>query len=58
MKSLQLVQRLNARRLKEATNTYLEALQTAPLQASEARTKNILTRLASDPCTWARPPPA
>ncbi len=49
MKSLQLVQRLNARRLKEATDTYLETLQTAPLQASEARTKSILAHLASDP---------
>ena len=37
MKSLQLVQRLNARRLKEATDTYLEALQAAPVQASEAQ---------------------
>src|SRR6266851_3050929 len=49
MKSLQLVQRLNARRLKGATDTYLQTLQTAPLQASEARTKSILARLASDP---------
>src|SRR6266852_5083866 len=49
MKSLQLVQRLNARRLKEATDTYLQTLQTAPVQASEARTKSILARLASDP---------
>ena len=47
MKSLQLVQRLNARRLKGATDTYLQTLQTAPLQASEARTKSILAGLAA-----------
>src|SRR5882724_6593352 len=47
MKSLQLVQYLNARRLKDATDTYLGKLQSAPLQASEARTQSILAGLAA-----------
>ena len=49
MKSLQLVQRLNARRLKDATDTYLQTLQAAPFEASEARTKSILTGLLESP---------
>jgi hypothetical protein len=49
MKSLQLVQRLNARRLKEATDTYLHTLQTAPFQATEAHTKGLLARLLAAP---------
>ena len=49
MKSLQLVQRLNARRLKEATDTYLHTLQTAPFQATEAHTKGLLARLLEAP---------
>src|SRR5437867_9660127 len=49
MKSLQLVQRLNARRLKEATDTYLQTLQAAPFQASEARTQSILAGLLEAP---------
>jgi len=61
MKSLQLVQRLNARRLKDATDTYLQTLQAAPFEASEARTKSILTTFSRVPvptCTWARHQPA
>src|SRR3989442_15798102 len=49
MKSLQLVQYLNARRLKDATDTYLGKLQSAPLQASEAQTKRVLAELAESP---------
>ena len=49
MKSLQLVQRLNARRIKDATDTYLQTLQAAPFEASEARTKSILTGLLESP---------
>jgi hypothetical protein len=49
MRSLQLVQRLNARRLREATDTYLETIQAAPFQASEAHTKRVLAELAESP---------
>ncbi len=49
MKSLQLVQYLNARRLKDATDTYLGKLQSAPFQASEAHTKRVLAELAQSP---------
>ena len=49
MRSLRLVQRLNARRLKEATDSYLETLQTAPIQASEEHTKRVLAELAQSP---------